>query len=210
MFVVALLVVFLVFPLVGATRNIALAERGDINSALDLSTSEQGRLVSAIAEFGGTIKTTMYTIDLVPSYRAFDYGLQYAYALVTVVPNIFGGVHPAVARGTPSSWLIWTIDPATAAAGGGIGFSFIAEAYLNFGYWGTPIILFLLGFLYVRFILWAVRSHDPGRIVVLASFLSFFLVYPRGDSTALIRPLIWYSLLVYVLFLSVSSRKRVS
>ncbi len=208
LFVVALAVIFLVFPVVGATRNIALVERGDLDLALETSVSGQGWLASAIAEFGGTIRTIMYTIDLVPSYRAFDYGLQYAYALLTIVPNIFGGVHPAVAHGTPSSWLIWTIDPATAAAGGGIGFSFIAEAYLNFGYLGTPIVLFLLGFLYVRFILWAVRSHDPARIAVLASFLSFFLVYPRGDSTALVRPLIWYSLLVYVLYLGLRSGKR--
>lgn len=208
LFIVALAVMFLVFPVVGATRNIALVERSDLDLGLKTSVSGQSWVASAIAEFGDTIRTTMYTIELVPSYRSFDYGLQYAYALLTIVPNVFGGVHPAVAYGTPSSWLIWTIDPATAAAGGGIGFSFIAEAYLNFGYLGTPIVLFLLGFLYVRFILWAVRSCDPARIAVLASFLSFFLVYPRGDSTALVRPLIWYSLLVYVLFLGLRSSKR--
>lgn len=208
LFVVAMVVIFLVFPVVGATRNIALVERGDLDLSLETSISGQSGVAAAIAEFGGTIRTIMYTISLVPSYRAFDYGMQYIYSLLTSVPNVFGGVHPAVAHGTPSSWLVWTIDPTTAAAGGGIGFSFIAEAYLNFGYWGTPIVLFLLGFLYVRFVLWAIRAHDPARIAVLASFVASFLVYPRGDSTALVRPLIWYSLLVYVLFLSLRSSKR--
>jgi oligosaccharide repeat unit polymerase len=137
MLAVALIAVFVLFPLVGVTRNTALTERGSIDLTEELTASDQNYFASAIVEFGGTIKTISYTIDLVPTTRPYDYGLQYIYSLLTVVPNVFGGVHPAVARGTPSSWLIWSVDPTTAAAGGGFGFSFIAEAFLNFGLVGA-------------------------------------------------------------------------
>ena len=42
-------------------------------------------------------------------------------------------MHPSVAHGQPSDWLIETVNPYLAERGLGLGFSFIAEAYMNFG-----------------------------------------------------------------------------
>lgn len=196
----ALILIGLVFPLVKGVRNLALAERFSIDFLINAYVSLENPIVEAISEMGGSLITIAYTIDLVPWSRPFNCGLQYLYSLLTILPNVFGDLHPAITIGTPSAWLIWAVDPFTAARGGAIGFSFIAEAFLNFGFWGVPVVLFFIGFLYVKLLVWGTQSHDLGKKVFLAVFTSFFLFFPRSDSTVVFRPLVWYGFFPYLLY----------
>lgn len=199
-------VLFLIFPLVGSTRNTALTERSSLDVLVNPDESINPATAS-LSEMGGTLQTVAYTIDLVPTVRPYDYGLQYGYSLLTIVPNFVWDVHPTIARGTPSTWLVRLVDPTTAAAGGGWGYSFIAEAYLNFGFWGAPLMLFIIGFVYARFVVWAIRSDDAAKIAVVGIYLTSFLVFARSDSASIIRPLVWYALLPYGLIHLLSSRQ---
>lgn len=189
-----------VFPLIKGIRNVALAERFSVDALTSAYVGLDNPIVGAISEMGGSLITIAYVLDLVPWSRPFDYGLQYLYSLLTILPNVFGGLHPAIMRGTPANWLIWTVDPFTAARGGSIGFSFMAEAFLNFGFWGVPVALFLIGFLYVKLLVWGTQSHDLGKKVLLAVFASYFLFFPRSDSTVIFRPLVWYGFFPYLLY----------
>jgi len=94
---------------------------------------------SSVSEMGHSLVTVTHTMTLVPEARPYDYGISYLYALTAIMPNIGWKVHPSVAHGLLSEWLVKTVDPVVAAAGGGLGFSFIAEAYLNFGPFGGPV-----------------------------------------------------------------------
>jgi oligosaccharide repeat unit polymerase len=190
--------VFIVFPLVGASRNSAGADRLSIEVLLETFSSINNPLVAAISEMGGSMNTIAYTIELVPKVREFQMGADYFYALLTLVPNLFWKVHPSVARGYPSLWLVWEIKPDIAAIGGGLGYSFIAEAYLNFGWFGAPIALGVMGFLFAKFILWAARSLDAARMATVASYTSFFLFFARAESANIVRSLVWYSLFPYL------------
>jgi len=201
------IVMLALFAFVKDTRNIAIVDRGFANATSNSAETIQNPVTSSVAEMGSSLQTVAYTIDLVPSYRPYDYGVQYVYSLLTVFPNFFWAIHPTIAHGTPAAWLVQTVAPDVATAGGGLGYSLIAEAYLNFGYWGVPVILLLLGYIYVRFVTWGAWSEDPAKIAVVAVFLSFFMIYARADSTTMIRPLIWYVLLPYGLVLIL--RKRV-
>ena len=185
------------FSLVRDTRNIAIFDRDGAYATTGSDVTIQSPIVSTVAEMGGSLETVAYTVDLVPSYRPYDYGVQYAYSLLTVFPNFFWPVHPTIAHGTPAAWLVQTVAPDVAAAGGGLGYSLIAEAYLNFGYWGIPIVMLLLGYIYGRFVTWGAWSANPAKIAVVAAWLSYFMVYARADSTTIIRPLIWFVLLPY-------------
>lgn len=142
--------------------------------------------------------TVAHTIELVPSVRNFQMGAEYFYALLTLMPNLFWKVHPTVARGIPDKWLVWEVDTEFAARGGSFGFSFIAEAYLNFGWFGAPIALGMMGLIFAKFTLWAVRSGSPARMATVASFTSFILFFPRAESALMVRSLVWYSLLPYL------------
>lgn len=150
---------------------------------------------------GGSMQTVTYTIELVPGTRAYDMGDSYYYAALTAVPNLFWRVNPGVARGLLSDWLIREVDPYTASVGGGLGYSFIAEAYLNFGWWGVPLVLGLIGLLFGGLVLWAGRSGDIARLATVASFASFFLFFARGEAALVVRGLVWYAILPYLAIL---------
>lgn len=206
------LMVFVVFPLIGAAREAVGNERLSINSLLETFSSINNPGIAAISEMGGSVLTVFYTLQLVPNDRDFQMGADYLYALFTLVPNVFGKLHPSVARGLPSNWLTEQVSPYFAASGGSYGFSFIAEAYLNFGWVGAPIALALIGFMFAKFTLWAIRSNDPAKMASVASFLSFFLFYARAESSIIVRSLVWYSLLPYlgVCLLNRSSSKKLA
>ncbi len=193
-----------IVPLSATVRNIPGEERLAPDFLVESYFSIENPTVAAISEFGGSMATVAHTIELVPSLREFDNGQSYTYALLTLFPNFFWDVHPTIARGTAASWLVWTVAPYTAERGGGLGYSFIAEAYLNFSSVGVLVILLVLGFFYALFSLWADQRSRTARLATIASFLVFFLFFARAESITVFRPLVWYSLLPYVMVLIVS------
>ena len=189
---------FVVFPVVAAIRNVGGVDRTSVAFLRQAFLSIENPLVTSLSEMGGSLITLAYTLELVPSRRPFEYGVGYLSTLATAVPNLFWDLHPAIARGTPSDWLIWTVDPITARNGGGLGFSFIAEAYLNFGSVGVPFVMMVVGFLLCRFVLWADIGSAPARIAAVATLTAFTLSYARGEASFIVRPLLWYALGPYV------------
>jgi oligosaccharide repeat unit polymerase len=153
------------------------------------------------------MNTIAYTVDLVPDQRSFDGGASYFYAMLTALPNVFGGeLHPAIARGLAETWLTETINPIEAKLGGSLGYSFIAEAYLNFGWLGAPIAIGIMGFLFVKLILWGFKPNELAKMATLASFLSFVLFFPRSESVAMVRPFLWYSAFPFIIISLLNSR----
>ena len=196
--VIAILLIVVLIPLLSVFRNVTGRERYSVTAAADAYKSVKNPVVAGLSEMGGSMQTVSYTVDLVPETRGYDMGASYYYASLTAFPNLFWSVHPAIARGQASNWLVRTVDPYTAEQGGGLGYSFIAEAYLNFGWLGASIVLGLIGFLFGSLVLWAERSGDIARLAMLASFLSFFLVFARGEAGEVVRALVWYSALPYL------------
>jgi len=178
-------------------RNISGVDRLSLEFLRETYLTMDNPVLAILSEMGGSLGTVAYTIELVPARRAFDLGVGYLYALTPAFPSFFWDVHPVIARGTPADWLIWAVDPVTARLGGGLGFSFIAEAYLNFGTFGTPIVTAVFGFLLGAFVLWADRFYSPARMAAVATFTAFILFYARGDASVLMRPLLWYAGLPY-------------
>ena len=54
-------------------------------------------------------------------------------------------VHPAEAYGSLGRWLTKIVDYSFWKYGGALGYSCVAEAYINFGYFGILGFAFLLG-----------------------------------------------------------------
>jgi oligosaccharide repeat unit polymerase len=196
-----------IFPIVAATRNMTGSERFSMDVILAQFASQKNVLLSTIGEMGGSMMTIAYTLELVPSTRPFQMGADYGYALLTLMPNFFWTIHPTIARGLASTWLVWAVDPSFAMVGGGYGYSFIAEAYLNFGWIGGPIILGLIGFFYCLMSVWAVNSNSIARTALIATFTAFFPFYARSESALFVRGLVWYCVMPYVAAVYLSRRQ---
>jgi oligosaccharide repeat unit polymerase len=197
----------LVFPLVRETRNISGKYRLSWASQYETASSLESPVSASISEMGHSLVTVTHTVALVPEIRPFDFGTSYLYAAATVIPNLGWEVHPSVAHGLLSDWLISTVDPVVAQSGGGLGYSFIAESYLNFGWLGGPLWLGLLGLGITALFLMA-DSHDPAKQALVGSFLSFFFVFARGESAIVARGLVWYAVVPYLLVTAITIRNR--
>ena len=90
-----------------------------------------------IGELGWSITSICWTMTLVPKSYSFRYGLSYLVSLIAWIPTFFfPNGHPVVKWGELSTWLQGALRMSY-----GPGYSMIAEAYLNFGEYGSYMLL---------------------------------------------------------------------
>lgn len=179
----------LLVPWIGSIRTLNLQDRIDAKSGGTFS------LLTGVEEMGGSMRTVAHTIELVPALRPFDWGRGYILAATTIVPNLFWDLHPAVAAGNYSTWLIREVDPVQHHAGGGIGFSAIAEAYANGGEMGTLLIMLLLGAAIAHVAMRARTSEGAAGYALEAIVVAAILPFARGESSMIVRPIVWCGIL---------------
>lgn len=187
--VVSLILILVVLPFVGATRTLSGKERFSPQAMIERCMSRENLGLQIITEMGNTLRIVAYALDMVPSKRSMDYGKEYVSSLLTLIPGAYWA-----SEQTYSSWLVWQVAPAFAAKGGGLGFSVIAEAYMNFGWPGVFIVLWILGYAIARLAFWAEKVDDPARLALVASVLAFLLIYPRGTAAGQYGRWVWCAL----------------
>ncbi|RKR91334.1 O-antigen polysaccharide polymerase Wzy-like protein [Micromonospora pisi] len=136
-----------------------------------------------------------YVMNLVPDQMPHRYGETYWDALLGVLPI---GQQYALAQ--------WLVDLYAPGSPGGYGFSLAAEAYLNFGMAGIPLVFVALTV--VQRLL--ARRVDQGDFYLYASML-FTITWMynfRGESFALVKTLVYGAVLYGGLHLSGTLRKR--
>jgi hypothetical protein len=145
--------------------------------------------------------TVAYTLELVPTKRDFEHGMTLAVAPLAIVPSLFWEVHPLARNGFLGDWLIHEVDPRYAHMRGGLGFSMIAEAYLNFAWEGAPLFMAFGGFVLGAFTWWSrAREADELRLAAEGLLISVLLLYARGEFVLVARPILWNCVLP-ILFL---------
>lgn len=197
----------LVIPLIATVRN----DPGTLSLEVLQETflGADNPLIAAVTEMGGSMRIVAWTLQFVPDARPFALGMTYLVGFLVLIPNVFSpGRHPALTMSgydIPDFWLVSEVEPAFYERGGSFGFSFIAEAFLNFG-WAAPLALGFIGLLYGRLVALWVNDRDPVKTALIATFVSFFLFYARQSSELIIRPFVWYVLFPYLLIQFLSKR----
>jgi len=204
----ALLAMCVVFPVLAVTRQEAGIDRLSLVRMQSAFTQIDNPMVVELSEMGFSANTIAWTMELVPSVRPFALGSTYLSATLTLIPNLSSTeLHPALrAFGDepPDFWLTREVDPGFAAQGGGYGYSFIAEAYLNFG-WAAPIFLFFLGAIYGRLMGWTLNGKDPAKMAIMGIFLASVLFFARSSLINVVRPMCWYALIPYFVIMLLDS-----
>ena len=194
----AIVLAVFVIPLTTAIREVAGRDRTSFGAVEDAYTGITNPAIAFLSETGWTATTVAHTIELIPAVREYDYGQSYAFAFMAVVPNVGGGLHPSKEHGFLADWLVSSLAPEYAARGGGWGFSFIAEAFANFGIYGMPVALIVIGYLFSSLFAWEQASTDPARTAMIGACLCNCLLYARGESGLLLREIVWYALIPYL------------
>lgn len=190
----AVLVLF-VFPAVRETRN-----AGGLStlSASDIFT--QNALFETVHDMGKSLQTHIYTKELVPEQYPYRYGYTYIMNLSTALPNLFWARHPAEVYGSLGKWLTKIVDYDFYAFGGSLGYSSVAEAYINFGYFGMIFLPLLFGFVLMSIENKIEYYNSP---IAYASFciVAMYLVsYSRGEFADLVRGFFWYMLIPRLMY----------
>lgn len=209
MWVVAItsLSAIILIPGLATVRSRAFSIEGTWESLKQVYATMDNPIVLAVSEMGGTLLTVVHTMNLVPTVRPHEWGIGYAVALTTVLPNLFWDLHPAIQAGLPSYWLMKEIDPYAANSGFTFGFSMVAEAYLNFSSAGAPLLMAVVGYLLSAFVCWTFRIPDALKLALQAILMSFVLFVARAESHLIIRPIFWECLVPYLFILYLVSRR---
>jgi len=192
------LVAMLILPVIGVLRVLPADERTSFSAWQSTYAEIDNPLIALIREMGGSMAATAYTITLVPDLREYEHGATYAYALSTLAPNLFWTVHPGVLN-SPSKWLVETVSPETALAGGGFGFSILAEGYLNFGFQGAALPMLLIGWGIGSLSCRSEMESSPLMLCFIALSLIPLLIYARAEAGNAVRGIVWYGGIPYLL-----------
>lgn len=164
-----------------------------------LDFEQTGRSVDWLHIFwnaGGVIKTVLRTMEFSVE-SGLLYGQSFLETMMTLVPRpILEGIgfYPEFLR--PSEWLIQ--NSADVPVGGGLGYSLIAESYLNFGMFGCLLFFPVGWFLASTYFSNTEQGQYFGQLhsfnvaVILA-------LHMRNDFAASFRTLFWSFILVEIL-----------
>jgi oligosaccharide repeat unit polymerase len=175
-----------------------------VSSALAVASVDQG-----ITNMGGTVQVIAHVVDFVPATSPYRYGLTYFRSLIDAVPNITGRANYEASREyavqrmasdptavddmRPAEWLTYRIAPWHFDHGYGVGFSAIAEAYMNFGTVGVIVIFILIGFALGR--LDCANLFASPWLVIFASTMLWSIVRTvRNDSSNLFKPVVFVAI----------------
>jgi hypothetical protein len=180
-------VLLVTVPLMSIMREEPLNERS-LGSSLS-----KINILDGPAEVGESIRPLVETADLIGpgNYRL---GKTYLIAIKGILPNLaFRWQAPATESMddlSPNHWITAIVDPWARKNDQGIGFSGVAEPYMNFGIPGVVIYFVLLAVLVVRLEQSSIRSA-----YALASWAlivgPLLLASTRNDYTNVLRPVVW-------------------
>ncbi len=181
-------------PTIGMIRDEPLNDRTFDNSI---------NILDAPAEMGQSIRPLIETESLIgpTDYR---HGKTYLIALKTIIPNLAFRWQASTTEELddlpPNQWITALADPWMYKNYGGMGFSAIAEPYMNFGVAGVVGYFLLLAYALVRLEQVSIRSSYA--LATWGLILGPLLWTTRNDSSNFFRPAVWGLLFLAALWVS--------
>ena len=209
------LAVILVIPAITQVRQ---AEYGEISGEMVEEAMAETSAIDGFLELGGTLGVFAKTLIVVPNVAPYQYGKSYIVAVRNAIPNLgFEMQESQRAEGLrdsrfdddalynlpPSDWMTFYINPHAFQKGTGVGFSAIAEPYINFGYLGVLVYFVLLGALVAWLDGLDLRYH-PWLLLLCSAVGWALLKTVRNTSGNFIKPLI-FTLVVVAIWRLVSN-----
>jgi oligosaccharide repeat unit polymerase len=188
---------FTLFSMLSAVRRIVYDPQKMYSEYQYLKESGIITWKSPFLEMGGSFLVVNITAYAVPGSESYWYGESWKDAVIHVVPFLSGiFVSRGWAKWPPSSWITYTYFGPDAA---GRAFTASAEGYLNFGYPGVMLELFIVG-LYIR---WLTKkmSRNPSAMWGLIFFgsLGIVIMIVRNHSGIVVSPIIRLMILSWFL-----------
>lgn len=181
-----LVVVLGAIPVIRAARDQGISQR-----SLDHVWTEV-RPLDGIIEMGGSLRPLVYTLRYMQT-SPWHRGRTYWQSLSTVWPNLAGRWqgprYISLEELPPNHWLTAQAEPDMYRHYGGLGFSAVAEPYMNFGLPGVIVYFWALGALLAA--AGEFRSARPSSLAAWAMVLGPLLWTTRNSFEIFFRPAVW-------------------
>lgn len=223
--IIGIILVILSIPAIGLLR--ADGTYKDISYAKVEAAAAESDWRNGLIEMGQTAGVLAHTLRLVPAEDPFRYGASYLDAILEALPNVSitqrrsartvgnelsEGAQKFVSGLSPANWLTYRLSPQKFYSGEGLGFSAIAEAYLNFGTLGVIAVMALFGVALARLDGLDLLAR-PIWLLFCGATLFHFLRTSRNEFSNFAKPfvfiviifLVWH---VALLLLSRLTRRR--
>lgn len=194
---------------IGATGYLTMA----ISNGISLNRTESGRslfdiftgifsaknvVTEFIGELGWNLSSVCWTMNLVPQYYPYRYGMSYLVSLLTFIPSsFFSNGHPIVKWANIGDWLQAALNQTS-----GPGYTMIAESYINFGWYGF-VALVLEGYIISRFIACVprlnVKDNMLGATFQIIIIMTIMKSLVRASVSASTRTILFVILPLYIL-----------
>jgi|GEM_PF-1487434 len=181
--------VCIVLMAIPVARN--LRDRGLPQRSIE-SFSAGAHPLAGIVEMGGSLRPLVHTLRYLKN-EPWRWGRTYWRSLGTVWPNLAprweGGRYIALEDLPPNHWLTLQAEPEMYHNYGGLGFSAVAEPYMNFGVPGVILYFWGLGMLLGRVA--GRRLRRPVKLAAWAVVVGPLLWTTRNSFEIFFRPAIW-------------------
>lgn len=194
--------VLVVISVVGIFRQ--MGTYGELGAEQLRESYEKATIERSLAEMGSTIGVAAHVLRLVPAQDPYFDGASYAKAIKEMLPNVGTSIDASNSRMAlagsvsfdkeeirklaPSDWITFYLLRDQYKSGGGVGFSAIAEPYLNFGLFGVPVFFILLGFLLIKLDLKDLRLNRYSYLFAVAMLWPLIRTV-RNDFSNFLKPL---------------------
>jgi hypothetical protein len=111
----------------------------DQDDSRNLANQTLGRL--------SLLQQTANVMEATPERVPYQYGQLYSYMLVTFVPRLFWPEKPSVNASNRWYQVTYRLTMRNELNGVSIAVGYLPESYINFGWFGPPVVLFCLGIL---------------------------------------------------------------
>ena len=163
--IVILFLIIFIFNAVSLTRKYGFNVDKMVKTYSEMSGSGDVKWYQPLLETGGSIKTVSMTIESVPEQENFWHGASWRDAVIHLVPFLMGYTFEhGWSTWAPSDWVTVTYRGTNAS---GLGFTAVAEGYLNFGYIGVFFELAFIG-LFIKWLQYNFFSNPSvERILIM-------------------------------------------
>lgn len=139
-----LILILFLFGVMSAVRSMALRPTKMLEEFKHKRESQTIEWYSPFVEMGSSFMVVNITTNDVPRYEPYWRGASWRDSIFHIIPFLQGFLlEKGVSKWAPSNWITYTYFGREAA---GRGFTVVAEGYLNFGYIGVFLELFMYGF----------------------------------------------------------------
>lgn len=192
---VMLIVLCFVLIVISSLRN-GIQNSSSVTEAIKAlkNESEDNFITKLLSECGFQIYSIAVVVKNCPSKVPYNYGITYLKGIGQLMPNLFWDQNPFMQESIDTIFAFY-LNGGTY----GIGSSYIAEAYYNFGY---IAILFmpLVGFLFAKYrnsveACYSGKSKNTMSRYFLMSIPTYVLFYVRSDAVGFLKSLVYQSIL---------------